>query len=119
MKELLRTMFEGWILRDQEGEDPSRTSEECMTKACGGDELKGHLLTLFGHWSNDIVSLAAHYGIGLARKQPDGSLLHEDGTVETLLAGGVLTIIDVPPAPSPEHYWHAGAWHKHESGEAL
>lgn len=112
MKELLTQMFTGWILREQEGEMPDRFIEECMVEACGGDELRGHMLVLFGHFSNDIISLAAHYGIGLARKQPNGTLLHADGTIDTLLKGGELTIIEVPPAPSRQHYWYKGQWNE-------
>jgi hypothetical protein len=112
MRSLLRTMFEGWILREQlESIDSiDKSPERAMVEACGGDVLRGNLLVLFSHWSNDVVSIAAHYGVGLARKQPDGSLLHEDGTVDTLLKGGELTIINVPAPPSPEHYWHGGQW---------
>ena len=117
MKSLLRTMFEGWCLLDVEQQTGAQlilSPEECMANVCNGDHLKGELLTVFGHWSNDIVRLAAHYGIGLARMQPDKTLLYEDGTVDTLLKGGKLTITEIPQAPSPEHYWHCGQWNAPE-----
>ncbi len=117
MKELLTTMLTGWCLHEASYEqrteshmEATRSPEDGMTEACGGDELKGELLCLFGHWSNDIMSIAAHYGVGLARKQPDGTLVYEDGTIDTLLLGGVLTVTEVPPAPSREHYWSGGKW---------
>lgn len=117
IKELLRMMFHGWVLREASMEqrtehtlEATRSEEDAMAEACGGDKLMGELLVLFGHWSNDIVSIAAHYGLGLARRQPDGTLLHDDSTVDTLMKGGKLEIIEVPPAPSREHYWHAGKW---------
>jgi hypothetical protein len=69
---------------------------------------------VFGHWSNDVVDCAAHYGLTLARKQPDGSLLHADGTIDTLMAGGDLVVVDIDPAPSLEHYWYAGKWNASE-----
>lgn len=126
MRDLLVKMFSGWILHEasyvprEEGPGSySITLEEAMTEACAGDAREGILLSLFGHWSNDVVSMAAHYGVGLARRQPDGTMLHEDGTVDTLLKGGQLTMIVVPPPPSPAHYWSAGAWQELEVPEPL
>jgi hypothetical protein len=113
---LLRIMFEGVVIqaneqeaRGQETQEPTRI-EDAMTRACGGDALCGELLTLFTHWSNDVDALGAHLGVGLAHRQPDGELVFQDGTVDTLLRGGELTIVDVPPAPSPMHYWSGGRW---------
>jgi len=117
MRRLLIRMFSGWILHEasyvtrEEGPGGySITLEEAMTEACVGDAREGVLLALFGNWANDIISMAAHYGIGLARRQSDGTLVHEDGTVDTLLKGGVLTMIAIEPPPSPAHYWAAGKW---------
>jgi len=116
IKELLERMFRGWIIYEseqellgQETQEPTLL-EEAMIRACEGDELEGHLLTLFSHWSNDVQSIAAHYGLAIGRKQPDGSILHEDGTIDTLLKGGKLVIVHIDPAPSPAHYWYKGAW---------
>lgn len=126
MKELLVKMFSGWILHEA-AFVPSETGpggysitmEQAMTEACAGDAREGVLLTLFGHWANDVVSMAAHYGVGLARRQSDGTLLHEDGTVDTLLKGGVLTLIEIPPPPTPAHYWSAGQWNALEMPEDI
>lgn len=127
MKTLLRQMFQGWINHEKASTQgdvmvPGIPAEPSMVEACDGDERKGLLLVLFGHWSNDILSIAAHYGLALARRQPDGTLLHADGTVDTLLKGGTLEIVDIPPAPSEDHYWYAGEWKAPEpdmSGEEL
>lgn len=116
MRDLLEKMFRGWILLEQSyvervgGGTYTRTQEDCMVEACNNNVLEGHLLTLFGHWSNDVISLAAHYGLALARRQPDDTLLHDDGTVDTLLKGGKLEIVYIDPAPTPEHYWYKGQW---------
>lgn len=111
MAELLHTMFEGWIQHEEDLKaDEQAQIEESMIKVCGGDQMAGCLLALFSHWSNDVSSIAAHYGIVLARRQPDGTLLHDDGTVDTLCKGGVLEIVYIGPAPSREHYWHKGQW---------
>lgn len=99
MKELLKQMFQGWILHenswDSESHRYTRTAEDCMTEACGGDELKGQLLYLFGHWSNDIQCIAPFYGLALEHRPNSGPLYIKE---------------DVPPAPSPHHYWHNGEW---------
>lgn len=116
MRELLEKMLRGWVLYESEQatseqeKQPSPELEEVMTRICGGNQLEGHLLTLFGHWSNDIISMAAHYGLALARRQPNGDLLHDDGTVDTLLKGGKLEIVEIEPAPSLDHYWYKGQW---------
>jgi hypothetical protein len=68
------------------------------------------MLKLFSHWSNDIIAMAAHYGVALARLQPDGTMLHDDGTIDTMMKGGKLTILSIEPPPSPAHFWHAGKW---------
>lgn len=115
---LSKQMFAGWIYHEASYKDgvAGRSQEDAMTEACGGDNMRANLLCVFGHWSNDIVAIAAHYGVGLARKQPDGSLLYSDGTVDTLMRGGQLTIVEVPPAPSPRHWFNAGVWNE-PSGE--
>lgn len=117
MRELLVKMFSGWINYEASyvvGPDnklhPTTTQEAAMLEACGGDAREAVLLQLFGHWSNDVIGMAAHYGVALARAQPDGTLLHDDGTVDTLMKGGKLTILSIEPPPSPAHFWHAGKW---------
>lgn len=117
MRDILETMFRGWILheasyehRTQSTIEAIRSPEDAMAEACGGDRLAGELLCLFGHWTNDVTSIAAHYGLALARRQPDGTLLHDDCAVDTLMRGGVLEIVNIAPPPTPEHFWHAGAW---------
>jgi len=124
MKELLTQMFTGWALHEASYEHvtetttaPTRSLENAMTEACGGDALRAQLLCVFGHWANDVLAYAAHYGVGIARKQPDGALLYEDGTVDTLMRGGVMTVVDVPPAPSLQHYWYKGVWNAPDERE--
>lgn len=110
MKPVLKAMLEGWCLMDNKAgfKGTDVPDEEKMAQACDGNLLDGQLLTAMSHWSNDILSLAAHYGLGVARQQPDGSLVYDDGTVDTLLLGGTLIVVDVPAPPS--YYWHGGKW---------
>ena len=127
MKTMLRTMLQGWCdhektveARGQETQAPTQLEEVYERLGCTPGEAR--LMVLFGHWSNDVISEAAHYGLTVARRQPDGTLLHADGTVDTLLKGGVLEVVEIEPAPSPEHYWHKGQWNAPEpdmSGEEL
>ena len=95
MKELLTIMFNGWKIHRDSWDEGSQThgvgEEEAMIQACNGDEKMGCLLKTFDHWEKDIISQAAHYGIGF----------NEDNE-----------IIEIPPAPSWNHYWYKGAWHE-------
>lgn len=115
MREMLKQMFTGWALReaayDHDSQEYTRSEEDCMEQACDGDDLRAGLLVLFSHWSNDITSLAAHYGLELVRTAPDGTWWRQDGTIDTLLKPGALTVReDVPPAPSLTHWWNNGEW---------
>lgn len=97
MKTLLRQMMAGFILHEQSWDEDEKEytvpMEEAMRQACGGDARRGNLLYLFSYWSNDILAEAAHYGLALTRV--DGrSVLRED----------------VPPAPTPEHWWDENHW---------
>lgn len=109
IRTLLKQMMQGWILHEASyyappaGDDEhdaivvgtySRDTTECMIEACGGDVLRGNLLDLFGHWSNDIQSVAAHYGLALRRDTENKLFIDEN----------------IPPAPSPEYYWHDDQW---------
>lgn len=89
MRLLLECMFTGWMIREKSWVDEdhkyTKTEEEAMIEACGGDKFKGELLVLFSYWSNDIQSVAAHYCVALI-----------DGEVKG---------IDAPP--TPEHWWDA------------
>jgi hypothetical protein len=102
VRELLLTMFNGWKLREEswvpgrEGTtlgmtmgSYARNETECMIEAAGGDVLLGMLLSLFDHWGNDIMSIAAHYGLAF-KNNGDGTCSIRE---------------DVPPAPSPLHWW--------------
>lgn len=94
IRELLTCMFNGWRLHEASWDKDARKYTldltDAMTQAAGGDKMLGNLLDLFSYWSNDIQSVAAHYGIAI----------NEDGSVRT----------DVPPPPTPEHYWHNNEW---------
>lgn len=92
LKLLLKRMFEGWKLLD---ENPRLNDPDAMIQACGGDHVVGTLLFLFGHWNNDIETWAAHLGIAVERDE----LGHVCGIRE-----------DVPAAPSLEHYWEDDRW---------
>lgn len=103
MKELLLKMFNGWKIRE-ESWDPAtqkygKCEEEAMIEACGGDYAEGCLLSLFDHWSNDIMLIAPNYGV---------SYEHDEH--------GVITIRDdVPPPPEPlsehkQYHWEDGVW---------
>lgn len=105
MKELLLTMFRGWALREASwnGETYLRDEVSCMIEAAGGDSIKGQLLHLFDYWGNDIEALAPHYGIALERDAKGALVIRED----------------VPPAPSPEHWWNEGKWNEPEAQEEI
>lgn len=100
VRELLMIMFEGWRLHEASwvAGDPvdgfggryTREQIDCFVEAAGGDQTLGHLVSLFSEWSNDIVSMAAFYGIGFLA----------DETFST----------DLPPAPTPQHWWSEGRW---------
>lgn len=100
MQTLFRTMFKGWDLRESSwdpnkspnwnGDQYTRTPEECMTEAAGGDEHLGYILHLFSHWSNDIISMAAYYGVGI--KSREGEFTGFE-------------VVDVPPAPGENYWW--------------
>lgn len=92
MKELCRRMLDGWMIHEASW-DPETNAYGCsdidaMTAACGDDKVVGELLFLFSHWSNDIQSVAAVLGVAII-----------DGKV-----------VDIPPPPSDQHWWHNGAW---------
>lgn len=98
MKELLKQMFQGWIIREESYVPPSndrnfgsytKSPDQAMVEACEGDEIRGQLLQLFGHWSNDIQCLSAHYGIALERDN----------------AGKLFVNENVMESPGPDHYW--------------
>lgn len=98
MRELLIQMFNGWIIHeaswDPESETYKRSDVECFIEACGGDAIRGNLVSVFAHWGNDIQALAPHYGIALDRGE-DGKLFINE---------------NIPSAPSPEHWWYEGQW---------
>jgi hypothetical protein len=118
MRSLLRMMFTGWILHEESYEQrtestiqATRSEEDAMIEACGGDALLGQLLCLFGHWSNDVTSSAAHYGLEIVRVGPDGEEWRLDNTLDTLLKPGKMKIRDdVPAPPTGAHWWHKGEW---------
>jgi len=56
------------------------------------------------------ISEEASCTVQIMAEQPDGTMLHDDGTVDTILKGGKLTILSIDPPPSPAHFWHAGKW---------
>lgn len=114
MKAILALMFTAWADRQRPDIVAVESEDETYARVCNGDEHKAQLLLLFSHWSNDIEGYAAHYGVGLAWKQPDGTFTHADGTIDTLLAGGEVTVIELPPAPSLDHYWYKGVWNAPE-----
>jgi hypothetical protein len=98
MRDLLLRMFKAWELHEASwvsmavvsGGAYSKTASQCFIKACDGDERDGYLLELFAHWANDIQTMAPHYGIGF----------DANGKLRT----------DIPPAPSPHHWWNEGVW---------
>ena len=101
MKQLLTDMFAGWILYNnswnKESERHLRDPVDCMIEACGGDPQRGYLLHLFDYWSNDIQSVAAHFGLQMI-----------------VSADGVYSLGTVPPAPSDNHWWDDGKWNEPE-----
>jgi hypothetical protein len=98
MKTLLRIMFNGWLLHEQSWDIDrqvyTRLKEDCFIEAAGGDKIRGILISLFDYWGNDIQSLAPHYGIATDRDENSELIIRED----------------IPPAPSPDHWWSEGKW---------
>lgn len=99
MKDLLRKMFQGWILHekswDPDAKAYTRSDVDCMIEACGGKghEIEGQLVHLFGHWGNDIQALAPFFGIRLARNS-DGTNLH------------IVEDVPSPPSePATDYFW--------------
>lgn len=97
MRDLLMRMFKAWELHEASWIDHAdgghgayeKTDDECYIEACDGDVVMGCMLGLFAHWSNDIQTMAPHFGIGW-----------DNGKFST----------DIPPAPSPLHWWHVDHW---------
>ena len=79
-----------------------------------GDPIMASTLHIMTHWSNDLVCLAAHYGITLVKVAPDGEVIHADGTIESLLKEGKWAVHDVSAAPSDQHYFYKGIWNEPE-----
>lgn len=95
IKNILLLIFRSWQLqqdsRNPETGEYGKEAEEAATQVAGGDELIGATLPLFSYWDNDLISIAAHYGIGVT--------MYGDGRINIDL--------NIPPAPSPTHYWDA------------
>lgn len=118
MRTLLKQMMQGWILHEasyvpQSGSDETsdvivvgeytRDPVDCMIEAAGGDKVRGFLLYLFSENGNDIQSVAPHYGLALAQNDEQGLFIRED----------------VPPAPSPDHWWYEDEWRGPEQDDTL
>lgn len=136
MKELLLKMFTGWIIRekswipnpeyDPETSDAyvpagkyGKTREQAMIEACGGDEKVGYLLHLFDHWGRDIMNIAPHFGLAYVRKDSEGNLLTEAQRIKSGNVGEPSIMEDVPPAPSPDHWWYDNEWQEPISDDSL
>ena len=111
IKQVLRVILEGWVIQSK---NDALRLDDAMIAACGGNKNQGYLLSLFSEWGNDIEAMANHFGLGTARKQPDGSLLFYDGTIDNLIKGGELVIVDIPPPPAPNWWWYRGQWNEPE-----
>jgi hypothetical protein len=97
IRELLLSIFQGWQVREEMSPEAreQESMEQTYARLSGGDELVGATLPLLTHWDNDLMSIAPHYGIAYEFDPATGS-----GYIRE----------DVPPAPSPNHWWHRGAW---------
>lgn len=94
-KEIARVMLEGFA-HPHPGEDKALDLEAFYTEKLG-DKTAGQILALFGHWSNDLISIFGNSPtIRLA--------LDKD-------ADGKFVVVDVPPPPSddPDWYWFSGS----------
>ena len=105
IRELLLVMFRGWEIHhkswdenepmDWDGGQYTKAIEDCMVEAADGDENLGFLIMLFSYWANDVISVAAKYGIGYRTNEQGESVI----------------VDDIPPSPSEKHFWD------HEKGE--
>lgn len=68
-KQFLLDLFTGLRLHDESYVGSigvySKTWADCMTEACGGDQARGFVLSLCVEWTNDLMDIAPHYGIGV------------------------------------------------------
>lgn len=92
MNEILYKIFRGHEIHEKSwtGGTYSKTMEESMIEACGGDETEGYTLYLMGHESmfNDLQLMAPHYGVGYREHSRPGEIVR-----------------DIPEAPSLKHEW--------------
>jgi hypothetical protein len=99
MKDIFIKMYRGWLIH-QASYDPVKetynlTLQEGLEEACGGNELEARALNLFSYWENDIQDISPYFGVAL----------------ETNESGDLYVKEDVPPPPTPDHWWNKGEWH--------
>jgi len=111
MKDLLRKMLQGVANYHN---DSSMELEEHY-KLLFEDPREARLAMLFGHWFEDVVSMANYYNLDLVKRSPENEIIWRDHTVDTLLREGKHEVVEIPDAPSAEHWWYKGEWHAPES----
>lgn len=103
MSVLLQIILEGMAIHENSYNNGAYdvTRDEATSEAAKkilGDAaenaLTGFFCHLASHWSNDVQTVAAYYGMELLRKE----------------GLGLFVSYDVPAAPSFEHYWDDHQW---------
>jgi hypothetical protein len=94
MKAVLHAMLSGWCLKNNMSEEEQDGMEDhtYFLPYCDNDRATAECLYLFSHWSNDLLSVAADFGI------------------TTELIDGKFQVVDTPPRPSEKHWFDCGGY---------
>lgn len=94
MKAMLTAMLSGWCAKnnDDQSESSGPVKDEAdYMLAFSENRAVAELLSLFSHWSNDILCIAGEFGVCTERN-----------------SDGLWVVEDTPPKPSDKYYWSPG-----------
>lgn len=90
-KDILQILLQGWADQSNTGED--HLDKTFLPYVQDHDQALASMLSLFSHWTNDLLSHAAGLGI----------------TIEMNTTTGLWYVAAVPPKPAEGHfYWKIG-----------
>lgn len=94
MKSVIQALLSGWCLQHNMTEEEKDGMEDhsYFLPYCGNDPRAAECLYLFSYWSNDLLSVAADYGL----------------TTEVI--DGKFKVVDTPPRPSDRHWFDCGGY---------
>ena len=87
-RDLLHILLQGWA--DQSNTD-GVDLDELFRRYADGDANIASMLALMSHWSNDLMSHAADFGLTLEMKDE------------------IWIVVEVPPKPPGNFYWSCGS----------